>query len=443
MTFYNDASQAVGLNPTDYLKSITSTNVDIEDNYNVLLRPVTSDANDSLLVFHYIGNPVCFMDLSRTLMKIELQLYDENGDEIPADREVYTIPAVLTSLFSSRRVTLGQTVFKTGEGLPYMGYFRELFSQKSVFKNTFAKATNLYYDTPESKEACMKLFTDSKTKKFYVVGYLDQVPCNARKLIPPNLGIRFEFQRTSDRFFIMDRRKTVKGPTVGDTSLTELKAKVVIKNATIELMCLKLTENLHNSIVTQLDSSPMLFDVDRCTLNAYILHAGIVNIQSAALSLGDLPTRFIVFLIDQRNFVGSYARNPFEFKCHKLRRLQLLLDGVETRKEYYINEEKDGNINSNLVYVYHSMHKFLGQDVHVNTGISFEQFANELCCFPFDLTPALNGYEPDSTSLIRTGEVSLRLEFNEPIPNNLVLLYYCEYKSAFEIDVGRTVRLLY
>ena len=208
MTYYHDASNAVGVNASDYMKTITPTNFDIEENYTVVLRPISADPNENVLLFDYPGNPISFMDLSRTVMKLECQLVDDKGAEIPKDREVYPISTTMTSIFSSRKITLGDTTFLSGEGLPYLGYFREIFSQNRIFKNTFGKTTNGFYDNDAGRMQYTKEFTDSSTKKFWVIGYLDLHPMNTQKLLPTSVPIRFEFCRTSDRFFIMDKKKS-------------------------------------------------------------------------------------------------------------------------------------------------------------------------------------------------------------------------------------------
>ena len=228
-----------------------------------------------------------------------------------------------------------------------------------------------------------------------------------------------------------------------DPTLPTLNAKVVIKSAIIELLFLKLNDKLQNNLLNQLNKTTMLYKIDRCRLNAYILNSGVMHMHSSALSKGFLPNRVIMFLIDQRNFVGDYGLDPFAFKPHGLRRIQLLINGVESRKEYLLNEKASKNVNSDLINIFFNLHRFLGQDTHANAGIDFNQFSNSLCCFPFDLTPGLNGYDTRSTPLLKPGEISVRLEFNEPLSKNLVLLYYCEYKNTYELDVDRRIETNY
>ena len=111
--------------------------------------------------------------------------------------------------------------------------------------------------------------------------------------------------------------------------------------------------------------------------------------------------------------------------------------------EHNVNFEVDKDYNTNAVRLYYKLHEYLGQNNVHNCGIPYSQFIKSLCCFPFDLTPGKNAHQSDATSLVRRGELSVKLFFNKPLEENIVLLMYSEFHSTFEVNADCQIYLNY
>ena len=431
------------MSPDDYNKVVIPTKIDIVGNKKGTLLPVSADLNSDVLTFIYNSTPHYHIDLARTVMRLEVQLVNDKGEVIPAPREVYTLPSILTSIFSSRQTTLQTEIFKSGDHYQYLGYFRDFFTMRTAFKETFAYDTNGYYDTKAQRAKIAGAFAKSDNKKFYVIGYLDQPPFNisAGKLLPPSVPLKIEFQRARDKFFIMDHKKTATG-NPNDATLEELNAKFVILNAQIDLLCLELNDKLNSALETKLSNNNIAFDYNDCKVNTFVLSKDIEEIQTTALSVGMQPSRVLIFLTDQKRYMGQYSLNPYKFQLFNLRRIQLLRNGVQFDQEYNVNFNEEKSYNRNSLNIYFRLLNFLGQDKTTSCGISFKQFTDDMCCFPFDLTPGLNAYDHKMTQLVQPGDISVKLEFGKPLSENLVLIYYSEYKNSFENDKSRNVQTI-
>ena len=154
------------------------------------------------------------------------------------------------------------------------------------------------------------------------------------------------------------------------------------------------------------------------------------------------PSRVFIFLTDQKHYMGQYNLNPYKFQSFNLRRIQLLRNGVQFDQEYTVNFNEEKSYNRNSLNIYFKLLNFLGQDKTTSCDILFKQFTDDMCCFPFDLTPGLNAYDHKMTQLIQLGDISVKLEFGKPLGKNLVLIYYSEYKNSFEIDKSRNIQTI-
>ena len=451
MSLFHRASNLVGIPPEVYSKHVTPTNEDIIHNSTVNLRPISADIDGNVLSFVYNGSPLYYTDLSRTLLRLECQIVDYKGDTIPAPREVYPIPSVLTSLFLSRKITLNNTVIKSGEFYPYLGYMNDVLSLRLPFKNTLGYGANFYYDTLNNLEECAKAFAKSHTKKFQVAGYLDLPPCNYSKFIPPGVQMRFDFYRASDEFVLIDMNRMNedareeyeaehnKKLDVSTDPLEPLKPHLKILSAQLEVLCLELNPKLHAHLEQRLNTSNLIFEMNRPEFNSFLIIQGTKTVVTPAMSTGDVPTRVLVMLVTQERFTGTYFENPYGFNDKNLSRIALLKNGHHIDKQYQVDFKTPHDINNNNIYIYHKLLSWLGQDHKETCGIMLDQFTSNLCCYPFDLTPGLNGYDQSSTTLITKGDLSVKLEFNAPTDTNLIMLFYCEYKSTMEVDKHRHI----
>ena len=463
MSLYHPQSARVGVEVDDYSETITPTNADVIDNSIVYLRPVSSNVNDRKLTFRYEGDPYHYIDLGRTLMRLECQIVDEKDQIIPAPREVLTAPSFLTTVFQSRNVGINDKWFKTGELLPFMGHIRDVFTLRLPYKKTVANATNLYYDGEINYDETAHRFAMSNTKKFQVAGYLDMVPFEIGKPLPPGLRYQFDFYRSSDEFVLIDRAKynpaakkiveelikKEKGqPLQDENQLVVLNPKLKILSAEIQLICLKLNVTLNTELEKSLNSNNnLLYDFVRPEMYSFVVNAGLIKTQTPALSVGPMPQRMLVLLMKQSKYSGTYAANPFAFGFNDMSRIVLLRNGhtFSSSKEFNINFEPKHSyqINDDSVFVYTKLHDWLGQGVIESCGITLEQFKHSICAIPFDLTPALNASDLSATPLISEGDLSIQVEFSQPTTENLILLCYCEYKSSFEINRRKELFLNY
>ena len=432
MALYHPDSVLEGINAEKYNKDILVTNADVVDNSTVTLRPLSADQNSSVLTFRYLGSPHYHTDLSRTYMELECQIVDDAGKTFPPKTIIYPALCLLSSLFSSRKVTMGNETFQTGDNLGYLAFIRDAYSMTVAMKSTLALDTNLYFDTVRNYTHVTEGFRDTETKRFHLYEPLELQPFGVSKLLPPGIPITLEFYRQRDEFVL-----------INNTENSPQKPKIIIHNARLEFTCLELTPKLNLELEKRLNTTPMIYDVKRSEIQTYVIQGGLQKLQTAPLTTGPLPYRVIIFLMEQARYVGTYDSPPYTFSHFDINKISLLNNGHNIEREHEIEFEKGKDFNSNSVKLYYKLHQYLGQNFNNNCGIPYKQFVETLCCFPFDLTPGLNAYDEEAASLVQTGELSVKLNFDKPLKDNIVLMMYSEYFSTFELNSDRHIYLNY
>ena len=192
------------------------------------------------------------------------------------------------------------------------------FFQRIPFKQSFSFGTNNYYDRDSMRDELSKAFGKSKIKKFYIIGYLDQPPFNITgKLLPPSVPIKIKLQRARDKFFIMEKKRNVEGQA-NDAALDDLNAKFVILNAQNDLTCIELNKRFNTALETKINSNNITFNYQDCKINAYVLHESLQEVQTTALSVGTQPSRVLIFLTDQKRYIGEYNKSSFVFNYYAM-----------------------------------------------------------------------------------------------------------------------------
>jgi hypothetical protein len=156
------------------------------------------------------------------------------------------------------------------------------------------------------------------------------------------------------------------------------------------------------------------------------------------ISLGTLPKRVVIGMVDGDSYNGSYNKNCFNFKHFNLNKIALSVDGTDT--PYSPIETNFGD--SLVAKAYYSL--FNGVDrAPLNSGnfISKTEYCNGYTFFAFDLTP--DKAQGDHFNLIRKGNLRLNLSFAESVTSSVHVIVYMEFDDLLEISAERTVTRLH
>ena len=160
-----------------------------------------------------------------------------------------------------------------------------------------------------------------------------------------------------------------------------------------------------------------------------------LDVSHEKLFSGQLPTRIVIGLVDNRAYNGDRQRNPFNFQHFNLNEIAVYLDG---QQQHAVRPVQPDYAHGLYIRVYNSMFARTGKlckdgGLH----ISHEDYSAGYALYAFDLTADLR--EENHFSLVRQGSVRLSLKFSAALANTVTAVAYAEFENVIEVDRDRNV----
>ena len=132
-----------------------------------------------------------------------------------------------------------------------------------------------------------------------------------------------------------------------------------------------------------------------------------LDVNHEKLFSGQLPTRLVIGLVDNRAFNGNRELNPFNFDHCNLREIGLYQDG---QQQHALRPIEPNFATGEYIKAYNTTFAGTGK-LGADEGLFIDrhEYGNGYTLFAFDLTADLG--EDDHFSLVRQGSVRLALKF--------------------------------
>jgi len=235
------------------------------------------------------------------------------------------------------------------------------------------------------------------------------------------VGMRIKLARSKDTFCLMG--------AVG--------SKINLTHASLFVRKVKLSPTVFLAHAKALENSTAKYPIKRVVCKAFAIPQNYLDANYEKVFLGQLPTRIVVGLVDNRAFNGDRTRNPFNFQHFDLSEISLYLDG----QQQHALKPIQTNFGSGLyVRAYNTL--FAGTcKLNHDEGnhISPEDFAEGYALYAYDLTADLA--EDDHFNLVKHGNMRLALKFSAALEQTVSVIAYAEYDNVIEIDRDRNLLL--
>jgi len=168
---------------------------------------------------------------------------------------------------------------------------------------------------------------------------------------------------------------------------------------------------------------------------SFTIPQNYLDMNHEKLFSGQLPTRIVIGLVDNRAFNGSRERNPFNFAHFNLHEIGLYLDG---QQQHALRPIQPNFATGEYTRAYNIIFAGTGK-LGADEGlfITRDEYANGYSLYAFDLTADLG--EDDHFSLVRQGSVRLALKFSQALEATVTVIAYAEFENVIEIDRNRNV----
>jgi len=389
----------------------------------VVHHPINSIADrHSPLQFVIKSNDTQYVDLRSVKLKLRLRILGPRGEELGDDAaDVCSVSQnFLHTMFSQVAVYLNDVLITPATpNYPYRSYIETLLGFSKHFKKSQAACALFERDEDLS---CLDAGTNdgfarrwrrvSQSKTVELIGrpFLDI--CAQTAYLIPGVDVRLVFTRSSEDFCLLtnvDRRFTV------EIQEAKLLVEKITLLPSLALEHIKTLEAGHQIIM------PMR----RVEMKTFTITPGTLQMTNENLLTGLLPYRIIVGILDSRNHMGNFKRNPFYFGPHKLSYLCVCANGEPITSPLELDFDAD-----KYVEAYDNIFKGLDIDCDdVGVDVSLKQFKEGCALYVFNLASVKEGFIPP-----RHGNVKIELKFKEAVADALTVLVYAEYPSVLQID---------
>lgn len=352
--------------------------------------------------------------------------------------QVAPINNILHSMFEHVTVELNHTPVVTSNLYNYSAYLVNALGYSKLSKDTWLRASGMYYDVYSNNEAAIPPITESlnlgqkaryalvqSSQPFELIGRPCEALFNVDKLIPSLLPFKITLRRSQDRFLLVDGESTLDKP-----------CKLYIDECKLRVMYVELPELVASNLEKKLVGHPVAYVIpNQLICKDYIIPQGVTTIELTRLFNNRIPKRLVVALTSNAAKSGSYRLDPFYFTGRNVQRLALRMnDRYVPLKPITINYT-----TNNYHEVYNMLNDSVGRGMEDwSPSITFEMFPMGYCFYCWTLVPLGNS---EDFTLPRFGELSLTLDFKEALNETLTALCWGEFSKTFSITAEREVNV--
>ena len=391
-----------------------------------------NDAGPYEIIMPNDSNEYTQLDSIRLCGEVEVVKAD-NTDLADAD-VVSVVNNFPQTLFRQVEVYLNNTCVNdlSTPTYPYKAYLENHLSYDRDVKLTTLRAREMYIadgvGTEESVADAIKLATGGiklrsvliKGKKVFFDMKLHIDFLQSRRHLIPGVEMKFKFIRNDDKFSLL---AAAAGPKIKIHHL-ELTARKIVIDPVVA-----------NAIETKLSSTPVCYPIAHSKIKNFLLNANTQSQHVAQIYRGKLPRSFIMCMVPAKAYDGDITSNPFVFKHFDLNYFNVFINGDPIHPKAIQPKWDDGSCLKQYSWMLYN----IGLHQNASNAITFEDFKSNSVFFPYDLTPDLcNSYYAHG---VENGTIDVSLAFKNPIPANVMLLFFATFDEAVVIDKARNVTL--
>ena len=370
--------------------------------------------------------------LANTMLYVKAKVTRPDGTNLVAATEVGPTNLFLHSLFSQVDVYLNGTLITSSTNTyAYRAMLETLLSYGQDAK-TSQLTSALYYkdvagrmDSIDFAANAVNAGLQSRrelVQQSRVIDMMGRIHADIffqDRYMLNEVGVKIKLIRNSDAFCLMGN---------GDF-------RVKIMHASLFVRKVKLMPSVFLAHAKALESGTAKYPIRRVVCKSFTIPQNYRDVNHEKLFSGQLPTRMVIGLVDNRAFNGDRERNPFNFLHCGLSEIGLYLDG---QQQHAVRPIQPNFADRQYIRAYNTMFSGTGK-LNADEGLYIDRsdYSGGYALYAFDLTADLG--EDDHFSLVREGSVRLALKFAAALANTVTVIAYAEFENVIEIDRNRNV----
>ena len=432
MAFAHDMSCECAKSELD-LFSVPPTQTSMEQGSWVECHPLTTVSDGSPIEFDVSGTGDDYIDFANTMLYVKAKVTQANENNLAAAAEVGPVNLFLHSLFSQVDISLNGTLITSSTSTyPYRAMLETLLTYGQDAKSSQLTSALYYKDTSGNMDSLDFANADAinnglatrrrLTRQSQVIDMMGRIHTNIffqERYMLNEVGVKIKLIRNKDTFCLM-----------GDDDY-----KVKITHASLFVRKVKLMPSVFLAHAKALERGTAKYPIHRVVCKSFTIPQHYRDVNHEKLFSGQLPTRIVIGLVDNRAFNGDRERNPFNFQHFNLHEIGLYLDG---QQQHAVRPIEPNFTTGEYIRAYNTIFAGTGK-LGADEGLFVDRgdYGNGYALYAFDLTADLG--EEDHFSLVRQGSVRLALKFREALANTVTVVAYAEFENVIEIDRNRNV----
>ena len=393
---------------------------------NIEYHPVSQvSPTTSVLEFCISGDGDQYTDTSNIQLRIRGCV--KNSDGSAADPKDGICCNLFHSLFSQIDVSYNDRLLtESTNNYAHVAYIRTLTETTAAQKKSSLQS-QMYYQDPhdsidknvetDNKALLQRMFYSKAGNKFEMVAPLLVDIFSTKTFLIPGVNIRIKLYRNRPSFYII-------------TANVASKAAYIIESAVLIVPKLTINPELILSHLDMLKQQPAIYSFQKYASRVHTIPQENRDVTIENLFSDKVPSLVIVVLISSSDFSGSYTTNPYNLQHFNNRSMTLVLNGQNVpgnsqEADFSAKNKTNAGLYRNFTDAVEK--HFSNHDC----GINLKEYNQGFTLFTFDLS--------DSVVKTRTGELRLRVEFSEGLPNAVNMLILGRFPAKFYINESRVV----
>jgi hypothetical protein len=385
------------------------------------LNPLT----DPPFVFRIHGNSN-FLDLNKTMLLTEMHIekqVDAKWTPIEEKDSVSVVQAIGSTFIEDLKISLNnRVVYNSNRLQSYRTIIDMILSYGKNALDTHFQASG-FYDEEKVNDLTDKgylkrknLFTKGKKAQFVSRIFSDLFMQD--KYMLPMIDVDIEIMpRLSDNFLIQ-------APPNDNTTY-----RIVIDSARLMIKQIEVLDGLSLSFNAALAKTPAKYALKKSELKSMVITASRREF-TANLFNDQIPRRLIIGLVPHNDFSGTTKNSPFRFVHGDVESIVVTANGVNYPNVPLFISYKDDLYTRPYIETMENLGFAFDNN---SNALTLEKFKNGYCLYVINLTTNLE--DENLFDLIRTGNTSITIRFNEPVPaGGYELIVFSENDGMLAID---------
>ncbi len=396
---------------------------------------VNSLSDNSNLTFTLDGAGDYYLDLQHTYLQVKCRILKNDGTRLTRDdpnrSRVACVNNTLHSLWSQIDCYIGGKLMTSST---------PTYAYKAMIENLlkFSK------EKTRSQNACIGLYNDSNiqnvnfegdnrnsgllkryerargSSEMEFFGPLSLDVLNLNKLLQNNVDVKFVLKPAANKWKLIS------------TEVDE-GYKLSLTDAQLFVRRVKVTPSLILAHERQLERITSKYFYNKVECSVRNLSTGLRTHKCGQIIEGsEIPKKIIFGLVSDTSLSGAYNENPFFFHHYNILKATLKVEGREIAGSPLTFDFE----NSNYTRAYLSLF-FNHMSENFTSMIDYDTYNRGLSLFGFNT--AVDNADNETLSLVRNGNCTLDLVFNQALPHPVCLIVYAVNDQIFEINKARKI----